>query len=78
MSRKSRKEERLLEQERQPYYMEEPMFYGQVPGLIPVAAPSQQAIQLAPIIQPIALVPYGTQQKQQQPVQSIEDDDYDY
>lgn len=81
MSRKSKKEERLLELDmQQQFYMQEPpMFYGQVPGLIPVAAPSRQAIQLAPIIQPIAVVPYGTPQKQQQqPVQSQDEDDYDY
>jgi hypothetical protein len=77
MSRKSKKE-RLLEQDQQHYVQGPPMFYGQVPGLIPVAPPSRQPIQLAPIIQPIAIQPYAMNQKQQ-PAQSVDDDDdYDY
>lgn len=74
MSRKSREEERL-EQERQQYCQRGPqMFYGRVPGMNPIAPPSQ-VIQLTPIVQPIALVPYSTQQ---QPICTVNDDEDNY
>ncbi|NLL56616.1 MAG: hypothetical protein GX242_05345 [Clostridiales bacterium] len=87
MARKSKREKRRLEQEyRQDFgqgygYQNSPhAFYGPVQGLIPVAPPARQPIQLAPIIQPIALSPYGQGQQQppQQEQSSYDDDDYDF
>lgn len=74
MSRKSRQDEMLREQERQNYMQGQQMFYGRVPSMIPIAPPSH-SIQLTPIVQPIALVPYSTQQ---QPICTVNDDDNYY
>lgn len=71
MSRNSKKEELRLEQERQNCQRDPQMFYGRVPFMMPIAPPSQM-IQLTPIVQPIALVPYSTQQ---QPISTFYRDD---
>jgi hypothetical protein len=78
MSRKSRKEQERLEHERyemeSQYCQNDSAFYGNIPGMMPIAAPAHM-IQLTPIVQPIALVPYSTQQ---QPICTIYDDTDDY
>jgi hypothetical protein len=48
------------------------IIYGRVPGTVPVARPASN-IQLTPIVQPIAFVPYGTGA---QPL-LVMDDEYD-
>ncbi|HOO22550.1 MAG TPA: hypothetical protein PKY53_02590 [Clostridia bacterium] len=71
MARKSKKDD-FYEQDMMEYYPQGPQpFFGPVPGIIPVAPPSH-TIQLTPIIQPIAIVPYSNQQ---QSVASNDDDD---
>lgn len=76
MSRKSRREKEMLIQERQQEPKGPQVIYGQLPGMHPIAPPAK-IIQLTPIIQPIALVPYSTQE---QPICTVFDDydGYDY
>lgn len=50
------------------------IIYGGVPGCVPIAPPAK-FIQLTPIVQPIAMVPYSTQQ---QPICTFEDETDDY
>lgn len=81
MSKKSKKikqlEEMCLQQQRMQQQQAGPQIICQPMsnGMFPVA-PASNFVQLTPIVQPIALVPYSTQQ---QPLLTfIDDEDYDY
>lgn len=71
MSRKKREKEMAQMQYDAPQYVQGPqVIYGRVPSMMPIAPPAQM-IQLTPIVQPIALVPYSTQQ---QPISTFYED----
>lgn len=56
-------------------YAEPEVFYAKVPSGIPIAKPASN-IQLTPVVQPIAFVPYSTGS---QPLLVMEEfDEYDY
>lgn len=76
MARKDKKKNKNQAMQQQPvvYRPVGPQtVYGMVPKAMPIAPPASH-VQLTPIVQPVALVPYSTQS---QPVSMI-DDDYGY
>ena len=73
MARKNKK--RIAQQQEvvaKPRNVEQQIIYAKVPSGIPIAKPASN-IQLIPVIQPIAMVPYSTQA---QPISVIDDEEY--
>lgn len=71
MAKKNKKQSAPVMPQAPRMYAEPQIVYRMVPKGIPIATPATH-IQLTPIVQPVALVPYSTQA---QPISMIEDDD---
>lgn len=78
MARKNKKNKNNIEVQRvapRRQYMEPEIIYARVPSGIPIAKPASN-IQLTPVVQPVAFVPYSTGS---QPLLVMDEyDEYDY